>query len=103
MSAVLLGLSTCTGTSAVQVDVLEDEVARVVPLEGGPARTVPRRELPAGVREGDVVVRGQVDEEAGVRLRRQVAELRARLSAPVPDGLELDSRASGALTSGKER
>lgn len=103
MSAVLFGLSSCTGTGAVQVDVLEEEVARVVPVGGGPARTVRRAELPPNVREGDVVVGGQVDEEAGVRLRRQVAELRARLSAPAPDRLELDSRASGALTSGKER
>lgn len=103
MSAVLIGLSACAGQGAVQVDVLEEEVARVVPVGGGPARTVRREELPAGVREGDVVVGGRVDEEAGVRLRQQVAELRARLSAPVPDGLELDSRATGALTSGKER
>ena len=98
-----LGAVACGGAgSAVQVEVLEDEVARVVPLGGGPARTVPRATLPSNAREGDVVRDGRLDAEHGARLAREVAEWRARLAVPVPDGLDLDAGASASLTPHKE-
>jgi hypothetical protein len=96
-----LGAVACGG--AVQVEVLEDEVAQVVPLGGGPARTVPRATLPSRVREGDVVRDGRLDAERGARLAREVAEWRARLAVPVPDGLDLGSGAAESLTEKKER
>jgi hypothetical protein len=96
-----VGAVACGG-GAVQVELLEDEVAQVVPLGGGPARTVPRSTLPSNVREGDVVRDGRLDAERGARLAREVAEWRARLAVPLPIGLDLDSGASGSLTTGKE-
>ena len=97
-------VAACGGAGgAYQVDVLEDAVARVVPVGGGQAYTLPRASLPLGAREGDVVREGQVDPEAGARLAREVAEWRARLAVAVPDGLDLDARASESLTGPKER
>jgi hypothetical protein len=99
-----LGGVACGGAGgAVQVEVLEDEVAQVVPVGGGQACTVPRSTLPPGVREGDVVRDGHLDTELGARLAREVAEWRARLAVPIPDGLDLDSGASRSLTTKKER
>ena len=99
-----LGAVACGGADgAVQVEVLEDEVAQVVPLGGGKARTVPRSTLPPGVREGDVVRDGHLDPEHGARLAREVAEWRARLAVPIPDGLDLDPGASRSLTADEER
>ncbi|PTL77714.1 DUF3006 domain-containing protein [Vitiosangium sp. GDMCC 1.1324] len=99
-----LGVVACGGASgAVQVEVLEDEVAQVVPVGGGKAYTVPRATLPPGAREGDVVREGRLDTELGARLAREVAEWRARLAVSVPDGLDLDSGASGSLTTKKEQ
>ena len=97
----VLGAVTCGG--AVRVEVLEDEVAQVVPLGGGPAWTVPRATLPSNAREGDVVRDGRLETELGARLAREVAEWRARLAVPVPDGLDLDSGASESLTPKKEQ
>lgn len=99
----LMGMMTCGGGGAVQVEVLEDEVAQVVPLGEGEAYTVPRSSLPPQAREGDVVRDGQVDVELGARLAREVMELRARLAVPVPDGLDLEDGASESLTDSKER
>jgi len=99
-----LGGVACGGAGeAVQVELLEEDVAQVVPLGGGRAFTVPRTSLPPQVREGDVVREGRLDAEPGVRLARELAEWRARLSVPVPDGLDLDSGASESLTEKKER
>ena len=97
----MLGLLSCT--QAVRVEVVEDEVAQVVPVGGGPARVVKRSTLPSGAREGDVVREGRLDAEPGARLAREVAALRARLAVPVPDGLDLEAGPSRALTSSKER
>ena len=58
----------------------------------GEARTVERGALPAGAREGDVVVDGRLDPELRARLAREVAERRARLAVPVPPELELWAR-----------
>jgi hypothetical protein len=100
----LLGAVACGGASgAVQVEVLEDEVAQVVPVGGGKAYTVPRTTLPPEAREGDVVRNGRLDAEHGARLAREVAEWRARLAVPVPDGLDLDTGASESLTAKKEQ
>jgi hypothetical protein len=98
-----LGGLACGASGAVQVELLEDEVALVVPLGGGKAYTVPRATLPPGARGGDVVREGRLDAELGARLAREVAELRARLAVPVPDGLDLDPGASESLTGQKER
>ena len=97
----MLGSLACGGS--VQVEVLEDEVAQVVPLGGGPARTVPRAALPPEAREGDVVTEGRLDPERGARLAQEVRAWRARLAVPIPDGLDLDAGAAGSLTPGKER
>ena len=97
-----LGAVACGG-GAVQVELLEDEVAQVVPVGGGPACTVPRTTLPSNAREGDVVRDGRLDAELGARLAREVAEWRARLAVPVPVGLDLDSGAAESLTTQKER
>ncbi|HEX8433797.1 DUF3006 domain-containing protein [Archangium sp.] len=97
-----IGAVACGG-GAVQVEVLEDEVAQVVPLGGGRAHTVPRATLPSNVKEGDVVRDGRLDAELGTRLAREAAEWRARLAVPVPDGLDLDSGGAESLTPHKER
>ena len=99
----VMGMLACGAGEAIQVEVLEEQGAQVVPLGGGEAYTVPRTSLPARTREGDVVRDGQVDEELGARLAREVMELRARLSVPVPDGLDLDSGSAESLTESKER
>jgi len=97
----MLGMLACT--DAVRVELVEDEVAQVVPLGGGPARVVKRSSLPAGAREGAVVREGRLESEPGARLAREVAALRARLAVPVPDGLDLEATPSRALTSSEER
>ena len=87
----------------VQVDVVEDTRARVVELGTGKARTVDRASLPAGAREGDVVVDGRLDPALRAQLTREVAELRARLAVPVPTGLDLEGSAPPPLTRPRER
>ena len=100
----LWALGACgTAGGALQVEVLEDEVAQVVPLEGGRACTVPRATLPPGVREGDVVREGRLDTERGAQLARELKEWRARLDVAIPDGLDLGAGASESLTRKKER
>jgi electron transfer flavoprotein alpha/beta subunit len=74
---------------AWQVEVVEEQRAQVVELGTRQARVVERSALPAGAREGDVVVDGRLDPELRARLAREVAEQRARLAAPVPPGLDL--------------
>jgi hypothetical protein len=73
----------------VRVELLEDERVQVVRMQTGQACTVERWRLPAGAREGDVVVDGRLVPEQTERLRREVAQKRARLAVPVPPGLEL--------------
>ncbi len=97
------GVACGAAGQAVQVEVLEDEVAQVVPLGGGRAYPVPRATLPPEVREGDVVREGRVDVEWGVQLTRELAAWRARLAVPVPDRLDLEAGASESLTERKER
>jgi hypothetical protein len=75
--------------SAVQVEVLEQARAQVVRLDTGQACTVERWTLPAGVREGDVVVDGRLEPERTALRRREVARRRALLAVPVPPGLDL--------------
>jgi uncharacterized protein YcsI (UPF0317 family) len=75
--------------SAVQVEVLEDARAQVVRLDTGQACTVERASLPAGVREGDVVVDGRLEPERTASRMREVARKRALLGVPVPPGLDL--------------
>ncbi|NMO22388.1 DUF3006 domain-containing protein, partial [Pyxidicoccus fallax] len=71
------------------VELLEEARAQVVRLETGQACTVERAALPAGVREGDVVVDGRLDPERTARRVREVARRRALLAVPVPPGLDL--------------
>lgn len=89
-------VAACGAGGAVVVDVLEETHARVVPRRGGPACTVSRAELPADVREGDVVVDGRVDAEATARARAQVAAARRPWTVRAPAHLALDT--PGALT-----
>jgi hypothetical protein len=75
--------------STVQVELLEETRAQVVRLDTGQACTVERWALPAGVREGDVVVDGRLEPERTARRVREVARKRALLAVPVPPGLDL--------------
>ncbi|WP_187345391.1 DUF3006 domain-containing protein [Cystobacter ferrugineus] len=102
LMGAMSGVACGTPEGAVQVEVLEDEVAQVVPMGGGEARVVPRSTLPRDVREGDVVREGRVDRDVGARLAREVAEWRARLAVSVPDRLDLDPGAPESLTERKE-
>ena len=88
---------------AVQVDEVEEGRARVVETGTGKARTVDQSSLPAGAREGDVVVDGRLDPELRARLTREVAELRARLAVPVPMGLDLGGSEDPPLTIPREK
>ncbi|MBZ4418179.1 DUF3006 domain-containing protein [Myxococcus sp. RHSTA-1-4] len=73
----------------VHVELLEEERAQVVRLDTGRACTVERAALPAGVREGDVVVDGRLEPERTARRVHEVARKRALLAVPVPPGLDL--------------
>jgi len=90
--AVLMGACGCghglAARTAVQVELLEDEVAQVVDLDTGRAGSVPRAALPRRAREGDVVVNGAVDPELTSSLAREVRALHERLAVPVPPGLD---------------
>ncbi|HEX8699379.1 MAG TPA: DUF3006 domain-containing protein [Myxococcaceae bacterium] len=74
---------------AWQVEVVEEHQAQVVEVGTLRARVVDRTALPAGAREGDVVVDGRLDPELRARLTREVAEQRARLAVPVPREFDL--------------
>lgn len=77
-----LGVLMCVGAVAraetVQVELVEDEVAQVVLLDTGKAEVVPRGTLPAGAREGDVLVDGKRDAKATAKARRAVRQARSR-------------------------
>jgi hypothetical protein len=73
----------------VQVELLEESRAQVVRLGTRQAVTVERAWLPAGVREGDVVVDGRLEPERTAEWEREVARKRALLAVPVPSGLDL--------------
>ncbi|MFL5322529.1 MAG: DUF3006 domain-containing protein [Myxococcaceae bacterium] len=92
---VAVTMWSCTAAlpqrSAVQVELLEDEVAKVVDLDSGRESEIPRKLLPRGVNEGDVVVDGRIDRALTAELRRQVEEIHARLAVPVPRGLDLSA------------
>lgn len=75
--------------NTVQVELLEETRAQVVRLDTGQACTVERWALPAGVREGDVVVDGRLEPERTAQRVREVARKRALLAVPVPPGLDL--------------
>lgn len=104
MTAVLGCGGTGQGSGqAWQVDVLEEERARVLELGSGKTRTMDRGALPAGTREGDVVVDGRLDPELRARLTREVAETRARLAVPVPRGFDLEGSEDPRLTIPREQ
>jgi hypothetical protein len=87
----------------MQVELVEDGKAQVVDRATGKARTVDRSTLPAGAREGDVIVDGRLDPELRARLTREVADLRARLAVPVPPGLDLEGSEDPPLTIPREK
>jgi hypothetical protein len=87
---------------AWQVDAVDEGKARVVELGTGQARTVDQGTLPAGAREGDVIVDGRLDPELRARLTREVAEARARLAAPAPPEIDLAGRDDPRLTIPRE-
>lgn len=88
---------------AWQVDGVEEGKARMVELGTGKARTVDRRTLPQGAKEGDVIVDGRLDPELRARLTREVAEARARLAVPAPPGLDLAGSQDPRLTTPQEQ
>src|SRR5262249_5818917 len=96
-------LSTGVRAERVQVELLEEDKARVIDLDSGKARTVDRAAMPKGVQEANIVVDGRVDAELTARLRQQVHELHERLAVPVPAGLNLDSDEAPPLTATGER
>jgi hypothetical protein len=105
MAALLAAAAPSAGAprAALQVELLEGARAQVVDLEGGHAHPLPRAALPAGVREGDVVVDGRLDRELTARHAAQVRALRARLAVPVPTGLDLAASDRLGLNSRRER
>lgn len=75
----------------VEVDVVEDDSARVVSRSDGKARNVPRTALPADAHEGDVVVDGRVDPVLTAALRTDVERAREKLHrVPVSGHVELE-------------
>lgn len=88
---------------ALQVVRLEAPRARVVDLATGRARPLPRSDLPAGAREGDLVVDGRLDPELTARQAAAQRALRARLAVPVPAGLDLAAADRLGLNSRRER
>ncbi len=87
----------------MQVDDMDNGRARVVDLGTGKARMVDQSSLPAGAREGDVVVDGRLDPELRARLTREVAEIRKRLAVPVPPGFDLEGSEDPPLTTRREK
>ena len=75
--------------AALQVELLEEEVAQVVDLDTGRAGVVPRAALPGSAREGDVVVNGAVDPALTEAMAREIRALHSRYGVPVPAGLDL--------------
>ena len=58
-----------------QVELIEDQVAEVVDLDTGRTAVVPRKSLPRGVEEGDVLVDGREDPIERAKLLQRIAEL----------------------------
>ena len=94
--ALLVG-TRCAATSiglpshreGVVVDLLEDSAASVVELRTGRAQVVSRSKLPAGVREGEVLIDGRTDPSLTRALLDEVRAERERLAVPVPSDLAL--------------
>lgn len=81
----------------IEVDVLEDDAARVVSPATGRSWDVPRSSLPPGVKEGDVVVDGRVDPALTAALRTDVERARERLhKVPVSGAVDLDELPAAA-------
>ena len=85
--ATVLGCGS-SSRSAYQVELVEDEVAQVVDLDSGRAKSVRREALPKGAKEGDVVVNGAVDEALSAELRREIEALRRRYLVPLSPNLD---------------
>lgn len=79
----------CAATSPLHVDRIDEGVARLQDANGDQS-DVPLRELPRGLREGDVVVDGRIDPEARAALEVRLKEARARLASKRVASLELD-------------
>lgn len=65
------------------IDRIEEGRAVLV-SDRGDSRSVARRELPAGAREGDVLVAGRIDATERARRERAIEDLRGRLRARIP-------------------
>ena len=70
-----------------QVELFEDGKAEVVSLRTAQTSVVPRRQLPAAAREGDVLVNGEVDAERTAAMVQRVQALQAR-AVRAPESLE---------------
>jgi hypothetical protein len=72
-----------------EVEMLEDDVAYVVDLKTGDGVEVDCKSLPPRVREGDVIVNGQVDAPLTRWYREQLQELHDRVVTPSNGGFDL--------------
>jgi hypothetical protein len=71
--AALAALAGCgLDAGPLQVELLEDDVAQVVHLDSGRAELIARSRLPAGIREGDVLVDGKKCSPCADELRARV-------------------------------
>jgi hypothetical protein len=92
-AAALSALTGCAaGRAACVVDRLEGDQGVLID-EQGEVFSVSVRELPAGVREGDVIEGGWADPSRAARLNVEIRALRERLAAGGGRGdLSLESR-----------
>jgi hypothetical protein len=82
----LVAALSCAG--AVEVDELDEEIARVVDARGR-AHVVPRRSLPEQAKEGAVVRCGRVDPVETLRRKDEVRALQAASGRKVVGRLDL--------------
>ena len=95
----MLGLWMLTGCArpsavsnrTVEVDRLEGEVATVVDRATGEVLDVPRRSLPPGAAEGNVVVDGRLDAAMSAQLRAEVKDARGALRRSRSRSLDEDA------------
>lgn len=86
-----MSLAVACGSRPLEIDQVEDQVARAVDPATGRAVSLDRSGLPPGVREGDVVVDGRTDPVLTAELAAQVARSRAGLGPPQTGSFDLES------------
>ena len=74
-------LGACAGADPPevwQVELIEDEKVKLQQPATRALKVVPRFSLPLGLREGDLLIQGEIDAAATARGRRAVHEARER-------------------------